>query len=196
MLINVAGIDPALSNFGLAKGTFDTDTNLFTPTGVKLVTTEGRKGKQVRQNSDDLRRSQELCRGVQEWITGTHICFAEIPTGSQSARGSFSNGVSLGVLASIGSTPGYKGRLIQVLPHEVKLAVTDSKHATKEEMIEWATTTYPHLNYIRGTQGKFKGQVLACNEHIADALATIEAGILTDEFTNLRQALVNYATAV
>lgn len=188
MKFKVAGIDPALRNFGLAKAEYDTETGTITPYTLQLVHTEKRAGKQVRQNSDDLRRAHELCTEVQTWITDCAVVFAEIPTGSQSARGAFSNGVSLGVLASIGSTVDYRGRLIQVLPHEVKLAVTDSKHAAKEEMVEWATNAYPGLPWLR-LNNKPTGRILNENEHLADALATIHAGVKTDEFKNLAQAL-------
>lgn len=188
LVVRVAGIDPALSNFGLAKGTYCISSGVFTPDAINLIHTEKRTGKQTRQNSDDLRRAQENTTAVHDWIKDCEVVFAEIPTGSQSARGAFSNGVCLGILSSIGATSDYSGRLIQVLPHEVKLAVTSSKHATKEEMIEWGVTTYPDLGWLT-----HRGKVTAKNEHLADALATIHAGIKTDEFKNLTQALSMFA---
>lgn len=184
MKLTIAGIDPALANFGLAKGEYDLDTGEFTPSAIKLISTSKQTGKTVRQNSDDIRRASELCGGMHEWITDCHVVFAEIPTGSQSARGAFSNGTCLGILASIGESTGYSGRLIQVLPHEVKLAAVGSKHAAKNEMIEWASQTYPNLDWPT-----YRGKVQNKAEHMADALAAIHAGLKTDEFINLRQSL-------
>lgn len=184
MKLTIAGIDPALANFGLAKGEYDLDTGEFTPSAIKLISTSKQTGKTVRQNSDDIRRASELCGGMHEWITDCHIVFAEIPTGSQSARGAFSNGTCLGILSSIGESTGYNGRLIQVLPSEVKLAAVGSKHAAKNEMIEWATDNYPDLDWFM-----YRGKPQNKNEHMADALAAIHAGLKTDEFINLRQSL-------
>lgn len=186
--LRVAGIDPALSNFGLAKGYYDVDAGVFTPDAIELIHTEKRTGKATRQNSDDLRRAQELSIKLHEWVEDCAVVFAEIPTGSQSARGAFSNGVSLGVLSSIGATGEYAGRLIQVLPHEVKLAATDSKHAAKHEMIEWGVETFPSLPWRMHNK-----KVKADNEHLADALATILAGIKTDDFVNMCQMLKKFS---
>lgn len=175
-VIRLGGVDPALANFGLAKADYNMNTGAVTPVTLKLSHTEKRTGKQVRQNSDDLRRAWEHCHNIEEWLKDCTVVFAEIPTGSQSARGAFSNGVSLGILAGV----ALHNRLIQLLPHEVKMAVTGSKVASKEEMIEWGVEKYPTLPWIR-----HRGKVTAANEHLADALATIVAGIKTEEFKNM-----------
>lgn len=175
-VIRLGGIDPALANFGLAKADYNLNTGQLTPVTLKLSHTEKRTGKQVRQNSDDLRRSFEHSFAIQEWLEDCAVAFAEVPTGSQSARGAFSNGVCLGILSGV----QLRGRLIQLLPHEVKMAVTGSKVASKEEMIEWGVETYPSLPWI-----KHRGKTTAANEHLADALATIVAGTKTEEFKNM-----------
>jgi Holliday junction resolvasome RuvABC endonuclease subunit len=174
--MRLGGIDPALANFGLAKVDYDMNTGKIVPVSLKLSHTEKRTGKQVRQNSDDLRRAWEHCVNLQKWLQDCTVAFAEIPTGSQSARGAFSNGVSLGILAGV----ALNNRLIQLLPHEVKSAVTGSKVASKEEMIEWGVENYPTLPWL-----KHRGKTTAANEHLADALATIVAGTKTEEFKNM-----------
>ncbi|MCR9222890.1 MAG: hypothetical protein NXH70_02375 [Hyphomonas sp.] len=184
MKIIIAGIDPALANFGLAKAEYDLGTDTLTPIAINLIETNKQTGKTVRQNSDDLRRASEHCAAMHEWIEECHVVFAEIPTGSQSARGAFSNGVCLGVMASIGESTGYDGRLIQVSASEVKLAATGSKHATKQEMIDWAYDLYPNLEW-----SFYRGKPSQKNEHLADALAAIHAGLKTDEFANLLGSL-------
>lgn len=184
-IIKVAGIDPSLNNTGLARGFFDTKTGVLDIDHISLIETESLSGKTVRKNSDDMRRAAEIVSGIHEFIADCHIVFAEIPTGSQSARGSFSNGICLGVLGSIGNVgTSFAGRLVQVTPTEVKLKSVGSKTAGKAEMIEWAHGLYPDLSwywYAKKLQKK--------NEHMADAIAAINAGIKTDEFRNLSHAI-------
>lgn len=184
MKITIAGIDPALANFGLAKAEYDLATDSFKPIAIDLIETKKQTGKTVRQNSDDLRRASEHCAAMHHWINDCHVVFAEIPTGSQSARGAFSNGVCLGVMASIGESTGYSGRLIQLTASEVKMAATGSKHATKQEMIDWGYNLYPELDWHM-----YRGKPQNKNEHMADALAVIHAGLASDEFANLSQSL-------
>tara|TARA_R100001086_G_C11837589_1_gene258256 strand:+ start:1281 stop:1841 length:561 start_codon:yes stop_codon:yes gene_type:complete len=186
MKLIVAGIDPALRNFGLAKATYDTETGELTPIALKLIETDKDKGKQVRKNSDDLRRATEHCKAIHEWISDCNMVMVEIPVGSQSARACVSYGMCIGILSSIGVSE-YKGRLIQVQPGEVKMAACDTKHASKDEMIEWATEKYPDLPWLKGRGGPGKK-----NEHLADAVAAIHAGIETDEFRNLIAALASF----
>lgn len=180
----VCGVDPALSNLGLSRARYHLQSGLVEPLAVSLTHTENQAAKTVRKNSDDLRRAGESFAALHQWIAGASVVFAEVPTGSQSARGSFSNGVCCGVLSSIGNLPSASGvaqpRMIQVLPHEVKLAAVGSKHATKQEMIDWATAKAPDLEWI-----KYRGKITAANEHPADALAAIYAGIKTEEFKRL-----------
>lgn len=94
-----------------------------------------------------------------------------------------SYGVCIGVLAS-SSTP-----FIQVTPNEVKLAGTNKKTATKAQMIEWATKTYPYVNWFTN-QKKGITTFSAKNEHLADAIACVHAGVKTDLFRTTRQTLI------
>ena len=60
-VIKVVGVDPSMSNFGLAIGTLDLDTDKLEIHGLELVETKaGGTKKNVRVNSDDLRRAKEL----------------------------------------------------------------------------------------------------------------------------------------
>ena len=107
--------------------------------------------------------------------------FVEVPVGSQSARAMASYGVCIGLLAALSDKP-----LIEVTPTEVKLAAVGSKTASKQEMISWASDLYPHLNWIKS---RGKSELADKNEHIADAIGAIHAGILTDEFARLVAAV-------
>jgi hypothetical protein len=56
-----------------------------------------------------------------------------------------------------------------------------TRTASKEEMIDWAFNKYPDAPW---RTKKLKGQILPTkdNEHIADSVAIMEAGILTPSF--------------
>lgn len=184
--IQIVGIDPSLRNTGLALGAVNIATGeLDTVTTLRLIETEGGEGgKTVRKSSDDLRRAKAIVTGIEEFYNAWQPAFfvAEVPTGTQSARASFSNGVCCGVLA------GLPAPLIEVSPTEVKMAAVGHKYAGKEEMIEWAVARFPQAGWItRRVKGEV--QLLAKNEHLADACAAIAAGVKTQQF---RQALEVY----
>lgn len=177
--ITIAGIDPALRNVGLVKGTLDLDSGIFHLASLKLLQTETSKHKQVRKNSDDLERARIAYKGIQEFLVDVDLVCVEIPVGSQSARAMASYGISIGVIASIDKP------LIQVTATEVKMNGAGTKLASKVEMINWATTRYPMAPWL--THG---GKITQNNEHLADALAAIHAGAKTDEF-KLLTAIMN-----
>jgi Holliday junction resolvasome RuvABC endonuclease subunit len=179
-VIRAVSFDPALANFGIARVIINLVTLQIGVEKTALITTEKRTTKVVRQNSDDLRRAQELQRAMVANCGACMIAFAEIPTGAQSARAMYAFGAAVGILASC-PVP-----LIQVQPFETKLATVGTKTASKEEMIEWAYGLYPHLpwlHYEKATKNHAKGDLHDDNEHVADAIAVAHAGVRTDEFT-------------
>lgn len=180
--IRLVSFDPALSNLGVALLRYNIFEQRLVLDRLHLAKTEPTKTKQVRKNSDDLERARILFRTMTEFSENRAFAIAEIPVGTQSARGAMSNGIALGVLA------GCPVPLIQVTPTEAKLAGPGIKTATKQEMIEWAIDKYPHKDWL---MRKSKGQLvpIADNEHLADAVAIAEAGIKTDQF---KQALALY----
>lgn len=180
MKMNIVGIDPALRNFGIANAILDTDTMTFEVTSVALIESEdnAKKLKTVRKNSDDIRRAKLLHDGFILACQGAKFAFVEVPVGSQSARAMASYGICVGVLAACPIA------MIQVTPNEVKLAGTGIRSATKDEMIDAAVAAHPEVKWLKR---KLNGQMvmLSCNEHIADAVWAIEAGIRTNEFQSV-----------
>lgn len=177
--IRIIGIDPALRNTGLAIGDYNLLTGQLLVTRVELAKTDKSKdSKVVRKSSDDLARGRVIVEEIRRVILIHKPMFAiaEVPGGCQSARGAFSNGVCCGVLASL-TIP-----LIEVSPLEVKLASTGNKNAPKAAIIQWAVAAWPKAGW---KTRKFKGNVelLAENEHMADACAAIAAGLLTAQFS-------------
>ncbi|MCA1379490.1 hypothetical protein I6F34_01475 [Bradyrhizobium sp. BRP05] len=183
----VAGLDPAFANFGIARMWLDLDTLALTLDRFRTISTEKLAGKkkQIRQNSDDLRRARELFAGMHEELADCRFCFAEIPSGAQHARSSYGFGVAVGVLASC------KIPMFEVMPLETKLGSVGSKTADKPDVIAWAAERYPEApwqRYEADTRNK-KGAIVNTagglhvqNEHVADAIAIVHAGIRLPEF--------------
>src|SRR5690349_10279903 len=91
-----------MSNFGISRLLLHCDTLELRLESFRTIQTEPQRGskKVVRQNSDDLRRAQELYAGFQEELTGCIIGFTEVPSGSQHSRSALGFGMSIGILAS------------------------------------------------------------------------------------------------
>jgi len=180
MIINVLGCDPALSNFGLAQAQIDTDTGEIKPLRLDLAETAPSKNKKVRKNNDDLERCRKLTEALRKNSNGASVCFVEMPVGSQSARAMASYGACMGILS------GSPLPLIQLTPKEVKEAAVGNPNASKEEMIAWAYEKYPDLNWIKGdSRSKNPGNLANKNEHLADAIATLHAGVNHEDFRSV-----------
>lgn len=176
MQLRVLGLDPSLSNLGMAKGilTLNADKKpcKLDITDLTLVSTSAsaKTKKAVRKNSDDLLRCRKLYEGLQEAMADVDIVFIEMPVGSQTARAMMSYGACVMLAATINKP------LFQVTPDEVKLA-SKIKRATKDQMIEWATKTFPAANWL------MKGDTyIKKNEHLADALGAIVSGCKSEQF--------------
>lgn len=178
MKIDVLGVDPSLNNFGLVRADIDLssfEVNVKSLTLAQPPKQEAGHKKVVRKNSDDMRRARHLVKALHGAAEGAQIAIVEVPVGSQSARAMASYGICIGVLASC-PIP-----IIEVTPNEVKLISVGKKTASKREMIEWAHYLYPNADWLTR---KLKGKMVLIdkNEHLADAIAAIFAGMATQEF--------------
>lgn len=82
-----------------------------------------------------------------------------------------SYGICIGVLAGLNRT------IYPVLPSQVKNVAVGRSDASKQEMIDWVIAHHPEIKF---PTKKFKGQDLIIHskaEHMADAVATIYAGL-------------------
>lgn len=173
-LATVLGIDPSLRNFGLVKAIIDLEKCVVVSIEkLRLVETESTNNKRVRKNSDDLERTRMIHKALHEELQGCVMTFVEVPVGSQSARAMMSYGACVGILASI------QQPMVQLNPSEVKMAAVGDKNASKAEMIEWATAMYPNADWFPGQK---KGTYGGKNEHLADAVAAIHAGLEHEDF--------------
>ena len=94
MKIPVCGMDPSLNNWGLAEAELDLSTGLLSTPKLSVVQpTDGDGKKQVRRNSLDLQRAEELAQAALEATERAKVIFVEVPVGSQSARAMASYGI-------------------------------------------------------------------------------------------------------
>ena len=178
-IIKVAGLDPALANFGMVRGLYDIETGSLRIESSLLRQTTKSTSKQVRQGSDDLRRCREIVEAMRGFLDGVTLGCAEVPSGGAKSADALKS-LSMAT-ALLGACPV---QLIEVNPAEVKLATVGKRTAAKEDMIEWAIEAHPEVEWFTY---KRKGKTLYSdkNEHIADAVCAIYAGLKTQQFQNL-----------
>lgn len=177
MIISVAGHDPALTHWGTAEGRLCLDTGWLTDVKVGMAITEKGKEKQVRANSDDLRRTEVLARHAFAVAGGVKVNFSECPVGSKSASAMKSCGVSNGI---VGALRAKDHIVIEVQAKAIKQAMTGNPNASKADVIAAAIALYPDAGW------KYhRGKLTNDNEHMADAIGAIHAGVLTPEFQQL-----------
>lgn len=179
MKIPVLGMDPSLSNWGLASAELNLSSGILdTPQLVTICPDKIPGGKLIRVNSSDLHRAEQLAVAATNAARKAKVIFVEVPVGSQSARAMASYGICVGVLGAIRAL-GIP--LIEVTAMEVKLALSGIKLATKEQMISAAVALYPNANWPQHA-----GKISASKaEHVADAIGAIHAGVNTSSFKNL-----------
>ncbi|AMB48351.1 hypothetical protein [Methylobacterium sp. AMS5] len=173
MKIPILANDPSFTHWGMARMLLDLDTLELELTGLRLIVTKKNPNKTVRVTADDLVRSQKLSTAFLQEAAGVSAIFTEVPSGAQDAKSSRAFGIVVGILAS-SPIP-----VTQIMPLETKAVV--KPYASKGEMIEAMVAKYPHADWLRA-RGKATGPLIADNEHLADAIAVAEAGVLTDEF--------------
>jgi Holliday junction resolvasome RuvABC endonuclease subunit len=180
--LKVIGIDPSLRNWGLAIATLNLGTKKLTLDKLSVVNPVLPSGKRVRQNSLDLESAFQLYKETIIATKGANAVFIEVPVGSQSARAMASYGICVGVLGALRAT-GIP--FFEVTPTEVKLAGPGMKTATKKQMISWALHQHPEGNWPTYTQHNKILVSEAKAEHMADAVASIYAGMASNSFQQL-----------
>lgn len=185
--VRVLGLDPGLRRTGYAVASIDPVARSILDVlniGVLETFPLGRRG--IRKTSEDLRRAKEQADGLRRVLkrTPVDLIAAEMATTTPYTLATFSFGVMVGILASLGPP------IVELLPHEVKIAATGSARATKSEIIAWALTqpSSQTLDWPTSTrrnrldlayQGRF---VTLQAEHPADALATVAACLGSEQF--------------
>lgn len=181
--IRVVGFDPSLRNWGIARALLlppnQHNGYQLTVDHLDVIRAVVNKGKQVRQNSQDLDVAEQLTKAAVAAAQGAQAIFVEVPVGSQSARAMTSYGLCVGVLGAL-RAQGIP--FFEVNPEEVKLATSGKKTATKADMIAWAMAKHPEAAWPMQTKKGITSVVKGSAEHMADAVAAIYAGLLSKSF--------------
>ena len=172
-----------MNNWGLVSAQFDTDTyemNIIDMLVVTNLKKDMANNKRARKSFLDLERARDLSGHIHSFVNehSPKFTMVEVPHGSQSASAMKGYGMCLGVLGSI-NVP-----MIQLSEQECKINALGKRTATKSEMINWAMEKYPVANW---KMRKSKGQLVSVdgyNEHLADAVGALEAGVLSEDFLN------------
>lgn len=180
--IKIAGLDGSKTNFGIALMELDIDTLELSVNDLILIKTEKSKEKQVRASSDNLARASTITQSVAEYLEGYASAFIEVPSGGQSYDAVLGFGIVIGIYASIDGMLGIS--TIEVSPSETKKAAVGTRTASKDEMIDWAREKFPDAPW---RMRKLKGEMVPTNdnEHLADAVAIVHAGIRTPAFKQM-----------
>ena len=183
MNLPVMSIDPSLRNTGIALGTYNDATGLHI-TDLRLIQTEKTTSKRVRKNSDDLEAARLILTTITRLMAEHQpaAILVEVPSGTQSARASWTLGIIVGLIAALPQP------LIELTPTEVKKRFAGHKAASKEQMIQLATERHPELPWLR--RG---GKLLAKNEHLADAVAVMHAGVQATAFREVVNLAARFA---
>lgn len=177
--IRLMGIDPALRNTGVAILDYDLTTGATSLVHIELIETEARAKKlEIRKTADELRCVKEIGTALRRILAkyNPSMAASEVSVFSQHARGMLANGIAIGILGML-PIP-----VIEVSNIEVKQAAGGTKTSSKEFMVQWAVGQWPEAPWLAR---KYKGEVeiLAKNEHIADACAAAVAGTMTAQFS-------------
>lgn len=189
MEIDVVGMDPSMDHWGLVTAKLCLVNGFLTPTNLSVIEPTRITAKQVRVNSKDMHRAEQLAVAAINACQKAKVVFVECPVGSQSARAMASYGICVGILGAIRAL-GIP--LIEVTATDVKAALSGNKLASKADMIRAGLATYPDANwprYEKNGKGFQKGEIHSKAEHVADGLGAIHAGVLTPEFKNLLRLL-------
>jgi Holliday junction resolvasome RuvABC endonuclease subunit len=185
--LNVLGLDGSIQNFGIAVGVIETDTwELLSIKNLVLSKTKKSTDKKTKRAEDDFARFAQHWKAIADITESVAIewnpfyVFGEIPSGAQDARASFAFGGVTAMLAGLSLT----NKVITVTPSEVKVAATGLKHADKEDVIAAMYDRFPHAPWITSKRPNamniHEGDGLYLtndNEHLADAIAVILAGL-------------------
>lgn len=189
-VIRVLGIDPSLTHTGWVVAEVDAKTRqIVNVLEGGTVVTEPTKAKQVRKSSDKLERARSIANTLRDVIEryGIKIASSEIPSGAKSANAAHAFGIVLGIIAGL-TVP-----VVEVSPREVKLATAGKATADKEDIVRWAVgkshgwpLVWKTTNRANDWEIMFDdAYVTKDEEHMADALAGVQAAVDGEQFRQL-----------
>lgn len=186
--IRVAGFDPSFRNWGMSFGWLDLDSLSYTIDGLHLIQTASSSDKKIKKNTSDTESAFQLQKGVLDKISEHEVkmVFAELPDSGQSYRAGVGQGIILSSMARL----RLEGVPVVYLTYsQLKMAATNTQNATKKQMISWAKSKFPDAPWLchtrKGKTHKKGDPDDTRNEHLADSIAAIEAGVQDPEFLSI-----------
>lgn len=204
----VLGIDPSISHVGLVYGLVDIDTREFFPLVAKTIVNKFDTEKYSHLNSTEQKAIHAWNMGLKlhwfisqkfsyrgfEFKLDPDIIVFELFNGSNKSFTDASLNSAKGLICGVFSAVPHK-RLSMPSTSKVKTVTGNPDNATKEQMITWAVQKYGvnclglkteeltlHVRDLEDDcDAPFGSQTaLSYNEHIADAVAVVEAGLNND----------------
>lgn len=167
-VLKFISVDPSLSNTAVVYGTIIGEV---IPEGYFLLHTDPPKKGEKKINSI-VSRAKYILDELRDFVNkfNPDVCFAELPTGSQSSSASISVGVSCCIIATLGD------KTVSVTASDVKMNSVGSKTATKKEIMGYCENKYPNFMFERKKDGSMvEGRM----EHVCDAICIAEVGFKT-----------------
>lgn len=179
-ILKVVGLDPSMSNWGVAIGYVPLDTGTMNIKELHVISPDKQKDvHKLRQSEKDLSVSRELYEELQKHLKDADVVCVELPYGSQSSRAMMNVGMCTGLLGALDKDCSF----IFVTPQMSKKLVGGVVTITKREMIAWASAQHPEAPWPR-----HRGTITVTKaEHMADAVIAIYAASQTKQFKNLIQ---------
>lgn len=203
----VLGIDPSISHVGVVYGLFDADTREFFPLVIQSIANKSTPSDHPDFNPTEFKeiKSFEIAEAVKK-IIGTKyracghvieirpdLLIFELSNGSGNSFADASLNCAKGMISGI-FAEHEKSSIVMPSPIKVKKITGNSKKAIKEQIIAWAVQKYGIARLGMKTE-EFEAELtegesvmchkapygsyetLSYNEHIADAVAIVEAGL-------------------
>lgn len=173
----VLGIDGGFASLGIASVALQLDQVLLRQTWV-VRTEKSAKKLGVRSGDDVSRRARELAAHI-ELAIQTHQPGAialESPSWPRNAGVAAKMGVAFGVVFALAEQ--HRLPLVMASPMDVKLAVTGSKTATKDDVVAAIETRFPDVAWPKQT---------TLWEHAADAIGVVLACLNSDALQMARR---------
>lgn len=203
----VLGIDPSISHVGVVYGLFDADTREFFPLVTRTIVNKSTPSDYPDFNPTEFKeiKSFEIAEAIKKFISKKYraydhdieirpdLLIFELSNGSGNSFADASLNCAKGMISGV-FAEHEKSSIVMPSPIKVKKITGNSKKAIKEQIIAWAVQKYGIARLEMKTE-EFEAELtegesvmchkapygsyetLSYNEHIADAVAIVEAGL-------------------
>lgn len=204
--ISIIGVDPSTSHFGMVYGWYEINSQEFIPLHYTVLEPPDGlydefppKGKNSQRTTIvEFEKNCALSQLIKDFFIRhkPQVVITEVPSGAKGMYATSKLYAAIGMVCGCFTFPSstQDWKIIGVTPQEVKSAATDGldNYASKFQVMKWAFQNYPCVEWVHAPKdfeevGKVDAY-LVCreaedfNEHMADALAAVKAGVNTRAF--------------